>query len=134
MRSADTAARGIMIVVNAAMSTPPRIRPTYCMKANSVPICTLALVDLDGAEPDHADDVTLSTSMKKREQRDEERADAAPDVHDVGVGAAEPLLLDALAHERAHHADAGELLAQDAVHGVELRSGKTAEQRHHAER
>ena len=40
MRSADTAARGIMIVMKVAMSTPMRICPTYCMNANSVPIST----------------------------------------------------------------------------------------------
>ena len=41
MRSADTAARGIMIVMKVAISTPIRICPTYCMKAKSVPISTL---------------------------------------------------------------------------------------------
>ncbi len=40
MRSADTAARGIITVMKLAMSTPPRIWATYWMKAKSVPIST----------------------------------------------------------------------------------------------
>src|SRR5690348_17481808 len=43
-------------------------------------------------------------------------------VGERGVRAVEPLRLGAVAHERADHAHSLDLLAQHAVHGVELRS------------
>ncbi|MBG9887032.1 hypothetical protein ABE10_10915, partial [Bacillus toyonensis] len=89
-----------------------------------------AVVDLDAAEPDHADDGDVEDEHEQREEQHEERADLAADDHDVGVGLAEPLLLDPLAHEGAHDPDAGELLAHDAVDRVEL-ALVAAEQRDH---
>ena len=103
----------------------------YCMKAKSVPISIVAGIDLDAAEPDHADDGDVQDEHREREHQHEQRADLAADDHDVGVRAAEALLLDVFAHERADDPDAGELLAHDAVDGVELRLER-AEQRHHA--
>ena len=38
MRSAETAARGIMSVMKLAIMTPERMIMTYCMNANRVPI------------------------------------------------------------------------------------------------
>src|SRR5690606_4757230 len=63
IRSAETAARGIMIAMKLAIMTPPRIWPTYCMKANSVPIWVLPAST--STPPNHttAMIVTLSTSM-----------------------------------------------------------------------
>ena len=131
MRSAETAARGIMIVMKLAISTPMRICTDVLHEGEQRADLDVAGVDLDAAEPDHADDGDVEDEHREREQQHEERADLAADDHDVGVRAAEALLLDVLAHEGAHDAHAGELLAHDAVDGVELRL-EAAEQRHHA--
>ena len=63
MRSAETAARGIMIVVKAAMSTPPRMMPTYCMNAKSVPISTSPSFTSMAPNQMTPTTVTFSTSM-----------------------------------------------------------------------
>ena len=87
-------------------------------------------VHLDRAEPDDPDDRDVEHEHRDREQQHEERADLAADHHDVGVRHREALLLDVLADERPHHAHAGELLAHDAVDGVELLL-EAAEERNH---
>jgi hypothetical protein len=88
-------------------------------------------IHLDAAEPDDAHDGDVEDQHGQREHQDEQRPDLAADDHDVGVGGAEARLFDAFADERADDADAGELLAHDAVHAVEL-ALVLAEQRHHA--
>ena len=62
-RSAETAARGIIIAMKLDMMTPIMIWPMYCMNAKIVPIS--ALPALISTPPNHttATMVTLSTSM-----------------------------------------------------------------------
>src|SRR5690606_25678261 len=76
-------------------------------------------IHLDAAEPDHTHHGHVEHEHRQREQQHEERADPPADLHDVGVREPEPQLFDALAHEGAHDAHAGELFAHDAVHVVE---------------
>ncbi len=61
MRSAETAARGIIIAMKLAMMTPPMIWPMYCMKANSVPTCTVPL--LTSMPPNQMTETTVTLRM-----------------------------------------------------------------------
>ncbi|CAI7656743.1 unnamed protein product, partial [Penicillium discolor] len=89
-----------------------------------------AVVDLDAAEPDDGDHGHVEDEHEQREEQHEQGADLAADDHDVGVRAAEALLLDALPDEGPHDPHARELLAHDAVHVVEL-ALVAAEERDH---
>ena len=81
-------------------------------------------------EPDDADHGDVQDQHGGGEQEDEELTDDLPHPGDVLVGGLEALGLGLLAHEGAHDADPGQLLAQHAVDGVQaLLVG--AEQRHH---
>lgn len=53
------------IVMNVAMSTPMRIGPTYCMNANSVPICTCPMSTWMPPNQMTPTTVTFSTSIAK---------------------------------------------------------------------
>ena len=78
-----------------------------------------AVLDPERAEPDHrhAGDVQHQHHHGERERH--QPAGTQRGVRDVVVGLGEAGGLDVLAHERAHHADAGELLAEHPVDGVD---------------
>ena len=83
------------------------------------------------AEPDDAGHGHVQHQDGRREQEDEQLADSLPHPGDVPVGLLEALSLRLLAHEGAHDADPGQLLAQHAVDGVQALLER-AEQRNHA--
>ncbi len=89
------------------------------------------MIDLDAAEPDHGDNCDVHHHGCAGEDEHEEVTYAATRVHDLLIRILEALALNVFAHERAHDANTGELLAQDSVDVVEPFL-IAAEQRRHA--
>ena len=89
-----------------------------------------AVLDPERAEPDHGHGRDVQHQHHDREHQRHQPAGAQGGVRDVRVGPAEAGGLHVLADERADHADAGELLAQHPVHGVDPGLHQP-EQRHH---
>ena len=89
------------------------------MNAVSEPICMLAAVDPVPAEPQHGDAGEVHHQHHDREHRRQPAAGADGDVGELVVGVPEPVGLERLAHERADHPDAGDLLAQHPVDRVD---------------
>jgi hypothetical protein len=88
------------------------------------------VLDPERAEPDHRHAGHVQHQHHHGERERHQPAGPQRGVRDVLVGLGETRALDVLPDERAHHADAGELLAQDPVHGVDPLL-HLPEQRHH---
>ena len=89
-----------------------------------------AVLDPERAEPDHRHGRDIQHQHHHGEGERHQPAGTQRGVRDVVVRLAEAGGLDVLPDERAHHADAGELLAEDPVHGVDPLL-HLPEQRHH---
>ena len=103
----------------------------YCMKANRVPISMVPSSTWMPPNQITPTTVTLSTSIASGKSSTNSEPTLRPTTMMSVLAPREALLLDVFAHEGAHDADARELLAHDAVDGVELLL-EAAEQRHHA--
>ena len=90
----------------------------------------LSVVDPVGAEPQHGDARRVEDQDHDREEECLQPPGHERRVGEVGVDVAEPLRLGGFADEGAHHADAGDLLAEHAVDGVDAFL-HLAELRHH---
>ena len=90
-----------------------------------------ALVDAVAAKPQDRARGDVEDDRDDREHEDEQLAHLEREVGEVAVGFAETFGLVLLAGKSADDADAGDLLAQGAVHGVELVL-PGAEERHEA--
>ena len=120
IRSAQTAARGTIISMKVAIMTAIRICIRYCRNAVSAPTWICAGVDPLRAEPEHRD---AGDVEHQHHHREDQR-------HAAGRSAARwrsgrrwrrpnRSRLVRLADERADHPDAGDLLAQHPVDGVD---------------
>ncbi len=80
----------------------------------------VAAVDPVGAEPQDGDAGDVDDQHHAREQVGHQLADLQRDAGEVLVGVGEPVLLVVVLDEGADDPDAGDLLAQHPVHGVDL--------------
>ena len=83
------------------------------------------------AKPQHRARGHIEDHRNKREHHHEKPADVQGQAGDVLIFFGKALGLIGLAHEGAHHADAGDLLAQGAINGIQLVLHGT-EERHEA--
>ena len=86
MRSAQTAARGIMIAMKVAIMTAIRICSEVGQERGERPDLHLAGVDARGAEPQHRDAGGVEHEHHDREDPRLQPARAGGDVGDLGVG------------------------------------------------
>ena len=122
MRSAETDARGRSMNMNVAIITAMRIWIEVGQEGRQRADLHGAGIDPEAAEPQHGDAREVHDQHDGREDRRHPATDADRHVGQVGVGFAEPLGLDRFADERPDHPDAGDLLAQHLVDGVEAPS------------
>ncbi len=76
-------------------------------------------VDATGSEPQHGHARGVEHQHDHREDRRHPPSDGDGHVGEVGVGGTEPLGLERFTHEGADHPNAGDLLPQHLVDGVE---------------
>ena len=119
MRSAETDARGIIDTMKVAITTDIRIWTRYDRYATSVPTSISPLFTRGAPIQSTATLDEVDEEVDRREHRRHQPAAAQRDHGEVGVGGLEPLRFLRLADEGAHDANAGDLLAQHAVHLVD---------------
>ena len=119
MRSAQTTARGIIMAMKMPIMTAMRICSRYCRKAVSEPICISPASTR--WPPNHSTAaVAMCRIMLISGNISTKRLPTfTRHAGELGVGVLEALGLVRFAHEGAHHADAGDLLAQHAVDAVD---------------
>ena len=115
MRSAQTSARGTIMNMNVAIMTDDENLHQVGQERGQLADLHAPAGHQVPAEPEHGDAGEVQHHHHGGEHQGHQPTDPERDVHQLGAGSSETLLLQVVADEGPDHPYAGDLLAQDPV-------------------